>query len=261
MNIWVMSDLHIDTARYSVPTTPKGTDIIVVAGDVADGHRLFASWLARHLVPRGLPVIYVTGNHDYYGHDLNDDAEALYVDCGVELLSANRPVLDIAGVRLIGATLWTDYLINGDVAGAQFWAKRSMPDFSAIDIGMRRIRPNDLVRLHHEQRDIIESALSAPFDGPTVVVTHHAPHPKSLRSELFRDATDGSFASDLEPLILAHQPKAWIHGHVHHSRDYRVGRTRVVCNPKGYSVSRRNGRGEGVSPENPRFDPQLVIEV
>lgn len=261
MNIWVMSDLHIDTARYTAPTTPKGTDIIVVAGDVADGHRLSASWLARRLVPRGLPVIYVAGNHDYYGHDLNDDAEALYADCGVELLSVHRPVLDIAGIRLIGVTLWTDYLINGDEAGALFWARRSMPDFSAIDIGMRRIRPNDLARLHQEQRDVVEDALSAPFDGPTVVVTHHAPHPKSLRSELFRDATDGSFASDLEPLILAHQPEAWIHGHVHHRWDYRLGRTRIVCNPRGYSVSRRNGRGEAVSLENPRFDPQLVIEV
>jgi len=208
MNIWVMSDLHIDTARYSVPTTPKGTNIIVVAGDVADGHRLSASWLARHLVPRGLPVIYVTGNHDYYGHDLNDDAEVLYADCGVELLCAHRPVLDIAGIRLIGVTLWTDYRINGDEADAQFWGKRSMPDFSAIDVSMRRIRPNDLAQLHHEQKHIIETALHEPFDGPTVVVNHHAPHPKSLRSELLRDATNGSFASDLEYLILAHQPKA-----------------------------------------------------
>jgi len=230
----------------------------VVAGDVADGHRLSASWLARLLVPRGLPVIYVAGNHDYYGHDLSDDAEALYADCGVELLSAHRPVLDIAGVRLIGATLWTDYLINGDQAGAQFWGRRSMP---AIDLGMRRIRPTDLARLHQEQKDVIENALQAPFDGPRVVVTHHAPHPKSLRSELFRNATDGSFASDLETLIQTHQPKAWIHGHVHHSRGYGVGGTRIVCNPRGYSISRRNGQGGAVSLENPRFSPQLVIEI
>ena len=131
-------------------------------------------------MPCGLPVIYVTGNHDCYGHDLRDDAEALYADCGVELLSAHRPALDIAGVRLIGVSLLTDYLIIGDEAGAQFWAKCSMPDFSAIDTGMRRIRPIDLARLHHEQKALVEIALHEPFDGPTVVVTHHAPHSARL---------------------------------------------------------------------------------
>lgn len=48
-----------------------------------------ASWLANHLVPLGLHVVAVAGNHDYYGHDLTDDAEALYADRGVVLLTAN----------------------------------------------------------------------------------------------------------------------------------------------------------------------------
>jgi hypothetical protein len=36
---------------------------------------------------------------------------------------------------------------------------------------------------------------------------------------------------------------------VHSSFDYHVGKTRIVCNPKGY------GR------ENRRFDPALVIDI
>jgi len=55
--------------------------------------------------------------------------------------------------------------------------------------------------------------------------------------------------SDLEGLILASRPALWVHGHVHDSHDYRIGSTRIVCNPRGYHS------------ENPSFDPALVVEV
>ena len=59
----------------------------------------------------------------------------------------------------------------------------------------------------------------------------------------------GAFVSDLEDLILATHPTLWVHGHVHNSCDYRVGATRVLCNPHGYGS------------ENPTFDGALVVEV
>ncbi len=40
------------------------------------------------------------------------------------------------------------------------------------------------------------------------------------------------------------------HGHIHSSSDYKIGNTRVVCNPKGYSVEL-----------NKNFKPNLVLEV
>ncbi len=43
-----------------------------------------------------------------------------------------------------------------------------------------------------------------------------------------------AFNSDLEPLILRHQPELWVHGHTHWSVDYAVGRTRVYSNQRGY---------------------------
>jgi Icc-related predicted phosphoesterase len=58
-----------------------------------------------------------------------------------------------------------------------------------------------------------------------------------------------AFVSDQSALIEAHQPALWVHGHVHNSSDYRVRRTRVVCNPHGYGT------------ENPDFDGALVVEV
>ena len=32
----------------------------------------------------------------------------------------------------------------------------------------------------------------------------------------------------------------WIHGHIHESFDYKIGKTRVVCNPRGYASIEEN---------------------
>ena len=39
---------------------------------------------------------------------------------------------------------------------------------------------------------------------------------------------------------LEHQPRLWIHGHTHESFDYQIGKTRVVCNPRGYASIEEN---------------------
>lgn len=256
MRAWVMSDLHIDAAPYELTPTPAGVDCIVIAGDVDDGHERSARWLREQVVPRGLPVIYVLGNHDFYGHDIDDDAEELYRDAGIELLHIGRRSIEIADARIIGMTLWTDYSVAGDVGAARSWARRNMPDFLNIDIGQRRLSPRHLDHFHKLHRELIEMDLADPFDGSTIVVTHHAPHPRSLRSPVMLTPDDGSYASDLSGMIERYEPAVWIHGHVHSSRDYYVSATRVVCNPRGYDVL-KDGRRIG----NTGFEPLKVIEI
>lgn len=256
MRAWVFSDIHVDTATYELPATPADVDCIIVAGDVADGHARSARWLRERVVQLGLPVVYVAGNHDFFGEDLSRDYAGIYQDAGVELLHPGRPTIEIGGARIIGCTLWTDYSISGDVDAARSWARRSMPDIVSIDLGMRRIGTRDLLDMHRQQRMMIERKLAILFNGPTIVVTHHAPHPKSLRSPMLT-VDDGSYASDLSALIEEYEPAIWIHGHVHSSRDFYVSATRIVCNPRGYAVVNRDGRRL----ENPDFDPLLVVEI
>lgn len=256
MRAWVMSDLHCDTVEYELPPTLADVDCIIIAGDVDDGHEMSTHWLRNHVVPRGLPVVFVAGNHDFYGWDLTVDYAGIYERSGVQLLHPGRPTIEIAGTRIVGCTLWTDYAIAGDVDAARSWARRSMPDLFSIDIGLRRIGTRDLLDMHGQQRIVIERALAIPFNGPTIVVTHHAPHPKSLRSPMLTP-DDASYASDLSALIERYEPAVWIHGHVHSSHDYYVGATRIVCNPRGYAITNRDGRRL----ENPGFEPAKVIEI
>lgn len=257
MRAWVFSDIHVDTADYELPPTPAAVDCIIIAGDIADGIGWGQKWLRESgVLARGVPVVLVLGNHDFYGHDLAEDLVSNLDRMGVQVLHARRPSMEIAGVRVVGTTLWTDYEVAGDVDLARAWARRSMPDMYSIDLGLRRIGTRDLLDMHRQQRMTIERELAVPFAGATIVVTHHAPHPKSLRSPMLTP-DDGSYASNLSAMIEAHEPAVWVHGHVHNSRDYYVGATRIVCNPRGYAVTSRDGRRL----ENPTFDPTLVVEI
>jgi len=107
--------------------------------------------------------------------------------------------------------------------------------------------------LFKRHADWLASRLATPHDEPTVVITHHAPSPRSIHPRFAGTLLNACFVSDAESLLGADRALLWIHGHTHDSFDYEVKGTRVVCNPRGYSRS-------GVN-ENPHFDPNFTIEV
>ncbi|APX86084.1 hypothetical protein BV511_16125 [Methylorubrum extorquens] len=274
-SIWILSDLHIDACPWTPPPGPR-VDLAIVAGDVADGLcRRSIPWLAEHVVPRAREVVYVPGNHDLWRTRLPDEldrgrnaAEA----AGITLLDSGQACV-VDGVEVIGATLWTDYAIGGE--GQRALAMRVAGD---RQVGMRDhrlvqtrdrlgtpapFRPPAALALHVEHRARIERRLAEPWAGPRIVVTHHAPHPRSLLHGEVREPIDAAYASDLTALMEGERaPDIWIHGHVHASRDYRVGRTRVLANPRGHDTSFRRRDGPwAVELENPRFDPALVLAL
>jgi Icc-related predicted phosphoesterase len=137
-----------------------------------------------------------------------------------------------------------------------------MNDYKYIRAGSyQKARPLDTITEHIVQRTRIEQVLATPFDGPTVAVTHHAPLPNSLIGGQVQSELDAAYASDLSALIEQHKPELWIHGHIHRNRDYIHGSIRVIANPRGYLLgSTMRGRGHQY-PENPDFNPALVVEV
>jgi Icc-related predicted phosphoesterase len=251
--------LHVDAQDrdFDLPKPPPEADLMVIAGDICDGFTHGYNWLERQR-QRGfeLPILWVPGNHDFYAC-INPHAalDAVIRDCfeiGVTVL-ARGEVVEIAGVRIVGATLWTDFEVAGsdpiDIATATVWARNAMPDYRSIDVGLRRLRPADTLAWHRDHRATIGRRLAKDFDGPTVVITHHAPHRLSLDDPNFPDPSDGSFASDLGVMMDRYRPDLWVHGHLHWRRDYVVGDTRVICNPRGYAR------------EHGGFDSRFVVEV
>ena len=255
MRLHVVSDLHADVRPPRRIEVAPGVDAVVVAGDTREGAEpAFA--LLRQIVPMQIPIIAVMGNHEYYRCCLPDElGEARRVAplYGVSLLE--NDVVVLGGVRFLGCTLWTDYAIFGEanVARAMRAAADGLNDHRRITWAKtpewRRFRPAEALMLHKRSCSFLGDELARPFDGATVVVTHHAPHPRSMHSRYGSDFLSAAYVSDLTSVIEAGQPSLWVHGHVHESFDYRVCATRVVCNPHGYGA------------ENPNFDPGLVVEV
>jgi hypothetical protein len=140
--------------------------------------------------------------------------------------------VELDGVRFVGCTLWTDFRVSGDQASGMAGA-RDMTDYRLIRVspGFRRLRPADTLGWHLASVGWLRRNIEP---GRTVVVTHHAPSPRSLDVELAESRFGGAYASDLEGLIHDTRPLLWIHGHLHRRQDYRIGETRVICNPRGY---------------------------
>ncbi|WP_445504801.1 metallophosphoesterase [Microvirga sp. G4-2] len=266
MRIWFMSDLHNHSSWPFVPPDPApDCDVIVIAGDAGEQmSRKSIPWVAETFGRYGLPTIYVPGNHDFYGSHLIHEvrkAQLVAEHYGIHLLATGQSVV-IGDTRFVGATLWTDFDLGGYGHFAELEAMKYLNDYRYIRTeAYRKTLPKDTAAQHVAQRYRIEQVLAQPFEGPTVVVTHHAPLERSLQHGRVESELDAAYASNLSQTIEQYAPELWIHGHIHRNRDYTHDRTRVVANPRGYLINRQmRGRGEN-RPENPDFDSALVIKV
>jgi Icc-related predicted phosphoesterase len=268
MKIWIMSDLHVDACDYDVAPTPEGAQAVVVAGDVCSKLvKRALPWVAANVACRGLPTIYVPGNHEFYTENISTEllkAREAAREAGVLLLAEGETAV-VDGVCFIGGTLWTDYTIHGvaNAPWAELDAMRYMSDHRVIRVGSqyRRWTTSDAAATHRRQKAAIEKALAANADKPAVVVTHHAPHLNSLREQAPRDLLDGAYASDLSGLMTRFRPRLWIHGHVHEHKDYRVEDTRIVANPRGYVMKVRRGDRVSYNAEDTEHQPGFTVEI
>jgi predicted phosphodiesterase len=248
----ILSDLHLGLGALAPPD--NDADVVILAGDIARPAAAVA-WATS----LRKPVLYVPGNHEFYGGSLDGTIGALRQLCegtNVRLLDDDEVVLD--GVRFLGSTLWTDFLIFGHERRemAMQEGRRLLWDFSRIRVaeGANALfTPSDAAGRFAMHRRFLETRLATPFAGDTVVITHHAPSPRSIHPRFEDSLLNACFISNAEALLDGARACLWVHGHTHDSFDYTVNGTRVVCNPRGYA---KNGVNE-----NPRFDPDFIVEV
>ncbi|MDE3749583.1 metallophosphoesterase [Methylobacterium radiotolerans] len=244
---WVFSDLHQEHSQNAwdpaAHAPAGGFDVAVVAGDVHTPLTRSLEWLAERLP--GVPVVYVPGNHDFWWDrgeerytlaDQMSQGRDIAAHLGIHLLMDDAVV--IGGTRFAGGTLWTDFRLGSfSLTHAMRTAqgRSGMVDYRRIRTGpssRHRIEPGEVLAMHRRTRAFLDATLAEPHPGPTVVVTHHAPHPDSLPDPLAD--LRWCYASDLRDLIHARGPDLWVHGHIHAAADYIVGPTRIVCNPRGH---------------------------
>lgn len=244
----VASDLHLgfhaDGGRTIMSELPD-TELIVIAGDLCSAREIWPSLLM--MLTKYQHVIFVLGNHEFYGSSFH-----------VVRRSINKLRQRLPKLRKRGATLGELHLLDNstvEIGGQRFvgtslWFRHEpaielkhhfLNDFQSIEGAGRRIYVENQLSL-----DFLEATVK-PTD---VVVTHHLPHAGSIHPKWEGSKYNCFFLCEMEPFICQRKPKLWIHGHTHHSFDYNVHDTRIVCNPFGYVAYG----------ENPDFDSNLTIE-
>jgi len=270
--IAVASDLHIEFDREGEPEAPfapaedaqphggpdlaaveGGVDLLILAGDIDLGTAgiEYADEAARFL---GVPVVYVMGNHEAYHGDIDevlDGCRREAAGTAGRVLFLENDAVTVAGVRVLGCTLWTDYAINGNAAAGMQAAAAGLADHMLIRMSGRRFTPAHAFARHTRSRGWLERELARPSEAPVVVATHHAPIRAAVEPRFEGSELTPAFVSDLEYLIAAHKPAAWVWGHTHYSVDVTLGETRCISVQRGYP-------GEYAAPR--RFCP-AVIEV
>ena len=256
-DIMVAQDLH------DHPEPANSVDQAAIAAGTGLGRRQIAAQRFRDFLKRcsfQFPhVIYVMGNHEFYHGKFYAGIDYMREECArfpnIYLLEQDTKIID--DVAFIGGTLWTD--MNRHDPVTMYQIENMMNDFRIIRNDRRKyatMSSKDVVYRHALTLGYIKGELEVHKDKRCVVVGHHSPsfqssHPMYAHEKVM----NGAYHSDLSEFILDHpQIVLWTHGHTHHAWDYRIGQTRIVCNPRGYHSD------DGYS-EDTEWNPNILLEV
>lgn len=249
LSLQIASDLHLEFGTEGhtfdaalVPAAP----VLALVGDICSLTRerdiaMYGQFL-RWCAARWELVLVCTGNHEYYNHGgkvTMDQADAtlskLCATAGPNVVFMQGTGIDVNGVRVLGATLWSD-LPTAEITAA---VEGHLNDYRLVYMRGRDGRPERLTgaassELHRQTVAWLTREIEhAP--GKTVVLTHHAPTFEDTSAPQYVGLpTTHGFASDLTRLFRP-QLRLWAFGHTHFNTDrHHPSGTRVVANQKGY---------------------------
>ena len=268
MKIHLVSDIHTESAPFHY-CAPVSADVIVLAGDISQGSQGL-TWARKNFPEQ--QVIYISGNHEYYGHDLSviDSMRDIARKLDIHFLENDAVIID--GVRFLGCTLWTnlnnfslkdiqrswEYMSDfGTIKAEKWWNNKENqseafalmnPEFNMKSFYQKSFSPIIAYLLHQNSIAWLTRKL-AEKHKKTVVVTHHAPSFNQLKDEYYWADLQHSYCSDLSDFIAKNNINFWLHGHIHQRVDYMINNTRIMSNAAGYK-----GQETG-------FDKGLLVDV
>lgn len=238
-----MSDLHLEYHSVQLPP-PNTYDLAILAGDIHTKGRS-AAWASEHFVK---PVILVAGNHEFYNFSVDRALKHLRSPVGEHVHFLERRTWVMDNVRFIGATCWTDFMATGNQVGAMLSARAVMNDYRQIRVepDFRRLSPADTRSFADQTRAWLRDEIMKPFDGLTVVITHHPPLQQFVSEIPGHPHLRAAYGNEW-PEFLDLPIDLWVFGHTHEFVNEVVGRIRFISNPRGYPG------------EETGFDPDLRV--
>lgn len=260
MKIAVHSDLHTEFSLCRLQGLDKA-DILVLAGDIGNQFSLPMFFERLRMDAPDLPILYILGNHDRWGHSI-DDGLAIHRDIAqrynIKLLDDEAVIFQ--DVLFCGTTLWTDFRLAGDAQASKLWACR-LPDFKDIvNADGNLFTPDDAQQAFMKACDFLEKALSTQQTTirKKVVISHFlpakelvAPEHSGSQERLIQSAY---WTSDIPSIYCL--ADVWIYGHSHSNLEPTIGNTRFISNQRGYSRMMN-----GFDPKCAGYRPDYLIEV
>lgn len=242
MKVHVLSDLHLEFSDFVPP--PNDADLVILAGDIYTKCR-GVEWANRTFERE---VIYVCGNHEFYSGHIDHTLRKMREAAAPHVHVLENQVWIQNEIRFLVTTGWTDFTSTDDKVAASMTCAALMNDFKLIRAteSFRRLRPADVIDRNRVAFDFLKRDLSEPFDGKTVVVTHHCPVPEVGREQHYDHLSAAYFNRWHALLPLA---DVWIFGHTHRAVDTELDGCRIISNPLGYPG------------EETGFVPNLTVKI
>lgn len=244
MKIQIASDLHAEFKTDTWKLENAGADVLILAGDIVCLEREPSlKTVLEYLAPKWKHVIYVAGNHEFYGSNLwsgtsliRDETNEIW---NFRFLDNEWAKID--GVNFYGGTGWFPDRENDPMA----WHSRfHMNDFRLIEHIARDAPTWNNEFVINLEKNLVE---------PDIIISHHLPHKRCISERFQNIALNAYFLADFDDLVETVKPKLWVYGHSHDTQDFKIGRTRLVNNACGYPREQNNSHNN--------FRKDLVIEI
>jgi len=242
----ILSDIHFEKQNiFEISPLPSDSNtILILIGDIGNFIKIstYIPFLKK-CSEQFKKIIYIPGNNEYYGLDINNG-----LDYGKNQIKENNLsnvyLLDnesllIDDITFICSTLWTNFNNKNSISIVSAF---DLNDYkNNITIDKKCLKPINVVDLYNKSINYIEKELSKP--GKKILLTHygisHLAIHKKFKDSIYNDA----YVNNLDHMIIKYQPEYCFHGHLHYSVNYMIKKTNIVCNPFY---------------QNDQFDPYLM---
>ena len=230
----LLSDLHLH-GNNPFYYEDHGEAVCILAGDISEG--MFGVNWAVQFIPPHIQVLYIPGNHEYYGHDytvLNARFSAHNLkETHVRVMLNDSKIIN--GVEFVCSTLWTDFdVYNNQPLHAIMWGG-GLNDSRYIKVDARQLNHLDFIKWNSEALSYIGDMAhqTRPAEMVRVLVTHYCPE-FSVAAHYRGNPLTPGFATKI-PLHIHGAFDFHFHGHTHDCMDYKTPQgVKIKCNPRGY---------------------------
>lgn len=262
-----ISDLHLDSATYSLNLTKKDADIVVLSGDI--GNKFQAMKVIEKLLEKGIIVVYVLGNHEFY--NINNQVKTIQEiidgwkkrqDKHQNLYVLHNESVIINNIKFIGSTAWSKLTPEQFTKEEVDTVLYESSDFNKIMMsklmkGYRIIRGypitiEDYQQMHKTAIDYIYSEINKPFCGKKILITHQPLTLEGQKKELKDSFIAQLYGSNYDDMITDSDLDFYFYGHIHESTDIIKKGVHYICNPYGYRKYKE---------DNPKFNEYLTVNI